>query len=266
MDAAKALAEDRADEDLLRGLAGDRPANAAVLAKSAGVLAGAPWFEACIAHCVGRAAHRCVWLLGEGESFTAGDILAQVCAPADALLAAERTALNFLQMLCAVAAQARAISEAARPVPVYDTRKTVPLLRAAQKYAAALGGMRANRPDLHAAAIVKDNHVRAAGSVGAAYVRARELCAVELIQIEVACLAELNEALAVGAERIMLDNFSPAQARAAVAACKGRAELEASGGIGAHNAAQYAAAGVDRISCGTATKAAGAVDLSLQFS
>ena len=263
-DAARALAEDAGRGDLLAGFAGNQQVRATVHANEAGILAGVLWFEACLRRCA-AANYSCSWQFSEGEAFAAGAVLAGIEAPGDALLAAERPALNFLQMLCAVATQARALALAAAPVPVYDTRKTLPMLRVAQKNAAVIGGMRANRSNLGEAVIIKENHISAAGTISESLARARRRCSSRLIQVEVSSLAELDEALAAGAERIMLDNFSPALIRRAVVACAGRAELEASGGIHAGNIGAYTSTGVDRISSSAATKGAGAIDLSLKF-
>ncbi len=265
-DAAAALAEDAAEADLLAGIVepGIR-AEAVVVARQSCILAGCEWFEACIAHCAKPAKWSVAWQLAAGEQAQADSTIAEIAGPAAALLAAERCALNFLGLLSAAATAAQRICDAADPLPVYDTRKTIPLLRAAQKHAAQLGGMRANRASLAEAAIIKENHIRAAGSITAAFAAAREACALELIQVEVSSLAELDEALAAGAMRIMLDNFSVQQARAAAERCTGHVELEASGGITQSNAAEYAAAGVDRISSSSATKNAGCIDLSMNF-
>ncbi len=265
-DAAAALAEDAAASDLLAGLvAPGTRAEAVVVARQPCVLAGCEWFEACISQCSMPAEWSVTWQLAAGEQALADSPIAEVAGPAAALLASERCALNFLGLLCAVATAAQSICAAAQPLPVYDTRKTIPLLRAAQKHAVQLGGMRANRASLAEAAIIKENHIRAAGSITAAFAAARKACALELIQVEVSSLAELDEALAAGATRIMLDNFSVSQARAAADRCAGSVELEASGGITQANAAAYAATGMDRISSSSATKNAGCIDLSMNF-
>lgn len=212
-----------------------------------------------------HASWNCAWQVDEGGQFKPDSALAKLNGPSDGILAAERTALNFLQLLSAVATSAAQIVTAASPVPVYDTRKTIPKLRAAQKYAAQVGGMHANRAHLHEAAIIKDNHIRAVGSIALALERASALCRGKPLQIEVADIDELKQALGAGAKRIMLDNFTVEQTKAAVACCAGQAELEISGGITVANVAAYAATGIDRISCGHVTKNIQAVDLTLEF-
>ena len=268
-DAAAALEEDRADSDLLAGLvAADRTLEAGVAANEDCVVAGCEWFDACLrlaASGLGLPPPSIGWLIDAGAEAAAGSTIVRLDAAAGALLAAERSALNFLGLLAAVATRARRLSRLAAPVPVYDTRKTVPLLRAAQKHAAAIGGMKSNRADLAAAAIIKENHIAAAGSIAAAYEQALKGCPAARIQVEVESIEQLEEALAAGVKRIMLDNFSPSQARQAVELAAGGAELEASGGIDESNVRLYAESGVDRISTGAATKAAGCIDLSLRI-
>lgn len=264
-DVQAALAEDLGPGDLLAGLGGRHPATARILAGTAGVLAGQAWVEAALAATCAGQEHSCDWQVAEGEEFAAATELAVLSGPVDGLLLAERVALNFLQLLSGVATAARAVATAAAPVPVYDTRKTLPKLRAAQKHAAEVGGLHRNRATLHEAAIIKDNHIAAAGSVAAALRHACTRCAEELIQVEVSDMDLLRAALAAGAKRIMLDNFTPEQARAAVTQAAGAAELEATGGITAATAAAYAASGVDRLSCGSVTKNVVAVDLSLEL-
>lgn len=268
-DAAAALDEDCVTAELRSGLGDARqPASAIVSANQECVLAGCAWFAACMRLAAGRLdlpEMRIDWLIDEGQWVAAGGTIVRLAASVPALLAGERSALNFLGLLSATATRARRISEAAAPVPVYDTRKTVPLLRAAQKHAAGLGGMKANRASLAAGVLVKDNQIRAAGSVVAAYQQARQAAAAEQIQIEVESIEQLTEALAAGAKRIMLDNFPLPRLAQAVELAAGQAELEASGGIDESNAADYAKSGVDRISVGAATKEVGCIDLSLKI-
>ena len=264
-DVQAALAEDLDAGDLLREVVGSKPVTATLFAREAGRLAGKAWFEATFAATCAYAAWDCSWQTKEGSDFSANAVLAKLSGPADSVVAGERTALNFLQLLSGVATGAAALATAAAPVPVYDTRKTLPKLRAAQKYAITAGGMHPNRANLHEAAILKDNHIRAAGSIARALELATAQCRGRPLQIEVGSTAELDEALAAGAKRIMLDNFTVEQAQQAVKRCAGQAELEASGGIAMHNIAAYAATGVDRISCGDVTKNVRAIDLSLSF-
>ena len=269
LDAAAALDEDRIDADLLAGLADPkRIVTAQVVVNEDCTIAGCAWFDACMhlaAGKLGLPAPTLAWTAAEGSQAAAGTTIVQIDAAAGAVLAGERSALNFLGLLAAVATRAQEISARAAPIPVYDTRKSLPRLRLAQKHAAVIGGMRANRADLAQAAIIKDNHIRAAGSIAAACRQARQNCPAERIQVEVQSQVQLIEALAVSAGRIILDNFSPAQVREAVELAAGRAELEASGGIDESNVAAYAATGVDRISSSAATKAAGCIDMSLKI-
>ena len=268
-DAAVALAEDRIDADRLAGL-GDRKASvqAAVIVRQQCVVAGCAWFDACVQQAAAQLdlpAARINWLVREGDQADSGSRIVAVNAAAGVLLAAERSALNFLGLLAAVATKARMISQRAEPVPVYDTRKTLPGLRAAQKHAVQVGGMKANRANLAEVALIKENHIKVAGSIGAAYELAQTRCPADKIQIEVESETQLAEALQLGAKRIMLDNFSPQQVKKAVEQVAGKAELEASGSIDANNIAAYAASGIDRISTSAATKEAGCIDLSMQI-
>ena len=268
-DADAALDEDRIAADLLIRLNDPGKVLAAqVIVNEDCVVAGRAWFDACMQQAAARLKlpePAIAWTTEEGGRAGTGAKIVRVDAAAAVVLAAERSALNFLGLLAAVATRARSISEQAAPVPVYDTRKTLPLLRAAQKHAAAAGGMHSNRADLSEAAIIKDNHIKAAGSIGAAYERALKNCPAEKIQVEVDSPKQLEEALAASIRRIMLDNFSPAQAEEAVKLAAGRAELEVSGNIDESNVAAYAKTGVDRISSSAATKGAGCVDLSLKI-
>ena len=267
-DVQLALAEDLGPGDLLAELAATAPARARIETNDACVLAGVAWAEAALAATCGAAARELSWLGSEGEQFAAGATVCVITAPQRALLAAERTMLNFLQLLSATATGARAVAVAAGAVPVYDTRKTLPGLRAAQRHATAVGGMRNNRAGLFAGAIVKDNHVAAAGSVAAAVAAAFERLQPAQVQVEVADAAQLDEAIAAGATRLMLDNWRPERIEAALAklgAARERLEIEATGGIGAANAARYAACGVDRLSSGEPTRAPPPIDMSMVF-
>lgn len=262
-DAQAALAEDLGPGDLLEGLAGTEPLRARIDSRSRCVLAGTAWCEAALAATCGGLDWQCSWAAKEGSGVEKGATVAVVTAPAGPLLAAERTMLNFLQLLSGTATAARELVEAAGGIPVYDTRKTLPGLRFAQKHACEVGGMSRNRSGLYDAAIVKDNHIAAAGSIRAALEFARERCDEGLIQVEVADTAQLEEALEFGAKRVMLDNFTAEGAAEAVKLAGGRAEVEASGGIGPDNAEAYAKAGVDCISSGLPTRRPAEADFSL---
>ena len=265
-DAQAALAEDVGTGDLLAKVAGpEAPVRARLVTREACVLAGRPWAEAALAACCGELEAECSWLGEDGEEFEAGALLAALTAPAAALLAAERTMLNFLQLLSGTATAARAVAKAAGDTPVYDSRKTIPGLRGAQRYAARIGGMRNNRFGLFDAAIIKENHIAAAGSAAKALERAFVWVEPEQLQIEVESLAQLKEAVEAGATRVMLDNWTVADVKKAVEAAGKEVELEATGAIDAANAADYAATGVRRLSSSAATKAARAIDMSMVF-
>lgn len=240
-----------------------------VIVREDAVLCGRDWFDGTV-----RAldpAARIDWQAAEGERVTAGATLCEIEANARALLSAERPALNFLQLLSATATLTRAHVDAiagASPNPrgcaILDTRKTIPGLRQAQKYAVRTGGGRNQRLALWHGILIKENHIAAAGGIAQVLAQARALDAGVEIQIEVETLAQLREALEHGATSIMLDNFEPAAMREAVAINAGRAELEVSGGVQIEQLREIAATGVDRISVGALTKNVRAVDLSMR--
>ena len=268
-DARAALAEDVGAGDLSAALvAADARARGALICRDDGaVLCGADWFEECFRQLDGGAEF--AWRRRDGEEMTRGEEIVVVKGLARALLTAERSALNFLQTLSATATAARRMREKAGKESgaiVTDTRKTIPLLRFAQKYAVRTGGARNHRAGLFDEILVKENHIAAAGGdVGQATRRALALgVGADKVQVEVRNAAEMEAALAAGATRILLDNFSPDALRAAVRQNNGRAELEASGGADENSAAALAATGVDRISCGALTKNVRAVDFSFQ--
>ena len=242
---------------------------ARVRGREAAVLCGSAWFEACL-HALDASA-RVTWHYREGELQRADTDTCHIEANARALLAAERPALNFLQLLSATASaayrHAQAI-EGCSPNPrgcvVLDTRKTLPGLRQAQKYAVRVGGGRNQRLALWDGILIKENHIAAAGGVGAALRAAAALNAGVDVQIEVESIAQLAEALEAGARSVLLDNFSLAQMREAVAFNRGRALLEVSGGVTLETLRDIAATGVDRISVGKLTKDVAATDYSLR--
>jgi nicotinate-nucleotide pyrophosphorylase (carboxylating) len=242
---------------------------ARVIVREAAVLCGRDWFDGCL-HALDPAA-RVAWAADEGARVMAGATLCEIEAKARALLSAERPALNFLQLLSATATLTRAHVDAiagASPNPrgcaILDTRKTLPGLRQAQKYAVRVGGGRNQRLALWHGILIKENHITAAGGIAQVLAQARALNAGVEIQIEVETLAQLEEALANGATSIMLDNFELAALRDAVARNAGRAELEVSGGVQLEQLRAIAATGVDRISVGALTKNVRAVDLSMR--
>ncbi|PPE66381.1 carboxylating nicotinate-nucleotide diphosphorylase [Caldimonas caldifontis] len=246
---------------------------ARVLLREAAVLCGREWFDACM-HAVDPVI-TVRWAVEEGADVAANTVVCHIEAPARALLTAERPALNFLQMLSATATLTRAhvkAIEGASPNPrgcaILDTRKTLPGLRLAQKYAVRVGGGQNQRLALYDGILIKENHIAAAGGVTAALRNAqalvREAGASIGIQIEVETLEQLDEALLAGAESILLDNFDLDRMRQAVALNAGRALLEVSGSVQLDQVRAIAATGVDRISIGRLTKDVKAVDFSMR--
>jgi nicotinate-nucleotide pyrophosphorylase (carboxylating) len=240
-----------------------------VIVREDAVLCGRDWFDGCIRALDGGA--RVDWQVREGDRVAAGATLCEITANARALLSAERPALNFLQLLSATATLTRQHVEAiagASPNPrgcaILDTRKTLPGLRQAQKYAVRVGGGRNQRLALWHGILIKENHIAAAGGIAQVLAQARALNAGVEIQIEVETLAQLAEALRHGATSVMLDNFEPVAMREAVAINAGRAELEVSGSVQLEQLRDIAATGVDRISIGALTKNVRAVDLSMR--
>ena len=268
-DVRAALAEDVGAGDLSAGLvaAGAR-ARGVLTCRDAGVvLCGRAWFEECFRVLDGGA--RFEWRCAEGEVVAQGGEAAEVFGEGRALLAGERCALNFLQTLSATATAARRlrgiVEEAGGGrVVLTDTRKTIPKLRVAQKYAARVGGARNHREGLFDEILIKENHVAlaAGGLAGAVREALGSGIGEGRVQVEVRSLGEMREALGAGAVRILLDNFSLEELREAVRENKGAAELEASGGADEGNIAAIAATGVDRVSCGAMTKNVRAADFS----
>jgi nicotinate-nucleotide pyrophosphorylase (carboxylating) len=262
-----ALSEDVGAGDLTAQLiAPDKLAQAAVITREPMVLCGTQWFEAC---------HRALdsnceirWRLGEGGEAEANQMLCELRGNARALLSATRAALNFLQTLSATATLTRhyVAAAAGTRAKIMDTRKTLPGLRMAQKYAVTVGGGYNQRIGLFDGILIKENHIMAAGSIRAALEAASRLApAGASIQVEVESLVELRQALEAGAKLILLDNFGLDDMRAAVALTGSRAELEASGGVTLQSVSAIARTGVDRISVGALTKDVRAIDLSMRF-
>jgi nicotinate-nucleotide pyrophosphorylase (carboxylating) len=264
---AAALAEDVGSGDWTAQLTpAATQARASVVCRGAATIAGQPWFDAVFRQL--DAGVRIDWQVAEGSRNPPGTTLCRMTGPARALLTGERTALNFLQTLSAVATATRTYVDAVAGTraAIVDTRKTLPGLRVAQKYAVTAGGGRNHRMGLYDAILIKENHIAAAGGVSAAMAAAHKIARAEVwIQIEVETHDQLREALAAGATMILLDNMSVAQMREAVAISAGRAQLEASGGITLHTVRDIAETGVDRISIGALTKDIQAVDLSMRF-
>lgn len=246
-----------------------RRVRAHVRVREDAVLCGRAWFEGVFATLDPDS--RIEWLYDEGADMTADTVVCRIEADGRSLLSAERPALNFLQLLSGTAtvtrAHARAI-EGASPNPngcaVLDTRKTVPGLRLAQKYAVRVGGGRNQRLALYDGILIKENHIAAAGGVTQALKQAQALQAGVTIQVEVETLEQLREALAAGAVSVLLDNFSEPMMREAVAIASGSALLEVSGGVALDQLRWIAATGVDRISVGRLTKDVRAIDYSMR--
>jgi len=270
-DAARALQEDVADGDLTASLVDPaRRARARVLVRENAVLCGAPWVEATLAQLDAQV--QVDWRCGEGERCEANQTVLEIEGLARVLLTAERTALNFLQLLSAVATKAALYSDIVKGTRarIVDTRKTLPGLRLAQKYAVRTGGGLNHRIGLYDAVLIKENHIAAAGGVAAA-LRAVAPAAerAEFVEVEVETLAQLGEALEAGARMVLLDNMDLPTLREAVrindAAGERRAVLEISGGVTLDGLRALAETGVDRISVGALTKDVKATDFSMRF-
>lgn len=261
-----ALAEDIGTGDVTGKLVPEQEiVNAHVIVREAAVLCGAPWFDAVMKRLDARI--KIVWNYAEGDLMKADSQVCAIEAPARALLTAERAALNFLQLLSGVATATREYVEliAGTKASILDTRKTLPGLRLAQKYAVRVGGGKNQRLALYDGILIKENHIAAAGGVKAAMQAALALNAGVTIQIEVEDLQQLQDALATGAESVLLDNFSLEMMREAVALTNGRALLEGSGGVNRDSVRAIAETGVDRISIGGLTKDVRAADYSLRI-
>ncbi|MGZ8200483.1 MAG: carboxylating nicotinate-nucleotide diphosphorylase [Methylosarcina sp.] len=235
-----------------------------VITREAMVLCGQDWFNAVFTNLTAHV--RIDWLVTEGTAVEANTTLCKLAGPARALLTGERTALNWLQTLSATATVARRYSDAVKGTgcKVLDTRKTLPGLRRAQKYAVACGGCYNHRMGLYDGILIKENHILAAGSISAAILAARDLSRVP-VEVEVESLTQLTEAIAAQPDRIMLDNFNLEDLRAAVKMTGGSIELEASGNIDLDNIRAVAETGVDYISIGALTKNIKAIDLSMRI-
>ncbi len=263
---AAALAEDVGSGDLTAGLVPQARTRATLITREDGVLCGQAWFAEVFAQL--DAAVRIDWQAQDGDRIRAGATLCTLDGPARALLTGERSAINFLQTLSGTATLTRRYADAIAHTKarILDTRKTLPGLRLAQKYAVRCGGGMNHRIGLYDGILIKENHIAAAGSLTAALATAQALAQDRLmVAIEVETLAQLEAAIGAGARRILLDNFPLDQLRSAVAQTAGRAVLEASGGITLATVAAYAETGVDFLSVGELTKSVRALDLSLRF-
>ncbi len=265
-DVGRALTEDLGSGDVsARLIPMDLLMRGHIFAREDCILAGSAWTET---------AFRCVsnriqldWRFHDGERVAAGALLCSLEGPARALLTAERTALNFLQTLSGTATATRAYVDAilGTRTRILDTRKTIPGLRLAQKYAVTCGGGQNHRLGLFDMVLLKENHIMAAGSITAAVTLSRKINADIPLEVEVETLAQFEEALSIGVTRILLDNFDLGGLRAAVALNQGRAQLEASGNVDLTTVRAVAETGVDFISIGALTKHVRAIDLSLRF-
>lgn len=263
-----ALAEDVGGGDLTAGLvASDATAQATVIVRETAVICGRPWFDEVFRQLDPGV---CIeWLVSEGDQAKTQRTICSLSGLARSLLTGERTALNFLQTLSATATAARRYADAVSGTgcQILDTRKTIPGLRSAQKYAVACGGARNHRQGLYDAVLIKENHIVAAGSVAAAIAEARKISDLP-VQIEVENLDQLDQALAAAVDSVLLDNFSNALLAEAVSKTRdsgSKTTLEASGGYRVEQLQETAATGVDFISCGALTKNFRAVDFSMRF-
>jgi nicotinate-nucleotide pyrophosphorylase (carboxylating) len=269
-DVARALAEDIGSGDVTAALLPDTADVAYLLCKEAAVVCGRPWFDAC--HRALDPDVRIEWRVAEGDRVGPGTVLATLAGRSRALVTAERTALNFLQTLAGTATTTAAHVDAVRGTGarILDTRKTLPGLRLAQKYAVRVGGGDNHRMGLYDTVMLKENHVRAAGSIAAAVAAARSRFPGLPLVVEVETLAQLGEALSAGCDRVLIDDFDAATRRQAVRIAHatpydGRIPLEVSGGVDLAGLRAIAEDGVDCISIGALTKHVHAIDLSMKL-
>ncbi|WP_429104444.1 carboxylating nicotinate-nucleotide diphosphorylase [Aeromonas allosaccharophila] len=243
----------------------DRMASARVITREAGVFCGQPWVDEVFTQLGGDV--KVEWKVQDGEVLSPNQELFRLHGPARLLLTGERNALNFVQTLSGVATlTARYVAELeGTDCRLLDTRKTIPGLRTAQKYAVTCGGGKNHRIGLYDAYLIKENHILACGGIAAAIHEARHLNPGKPVEVEVESLAELEQALAANADIVMLDNFDVTMMREAVAINQGRAKLEVSGNVTLDTLAEFAATGVDFISVGALTKHVRALDLSMRF-
>ena len=238
---------------------------ASVYSREHAVLCGRNWFDAVFRHLDEKVDVR--WYVADGDDIAPHQVVCTLKGPAHSLLTGERTALNFLQTLSGTATLAHRYAEQVKGLGtrILDTRKTIPGLRRAQKYAVRAGGCHNHRMGLYDAFLIKENHIMAAGSIADAIRNARALDRELPVEVEVETIDELQQALHAGTDRVMLDNFSIEDIRKAVTLTSGKAELEASGGVTLDRLREYAETGVDYISIGALTKDVKAIDLSMRF-
>jgi len=266
----RALQEDLGSGDITAQLiAGDTVASASIISREHAVLCGAPWANEVLRQLDGSVSIE--WLVSEGADLVPNQAIVKFRGPARALLSAERCMLNFLQTMSGTASVSRAyaLKVAHTDVRLLDTRKTIPGLRTAQKYAVRVGGCFNHRMGLFDAFLIKENHISACGSIAQAIQRARQLAPAKPVEVEVETFSELDQALSAGADIIMLDNFSLEDIRTAVRVTRAypgsKCQLEASGGINDQTLVAVAETGVDFISMGVLTKDVKAIDLSMRF-
>ncbi len=265
-DIERAFAEDLGPGDATAELLpADATATAELTCRESAVIAGTAWFDACFRRM--DPAVQIEWMIRDGERAAAGSLICQLSGHARSLVSAERSALNFLQLLSGTATVTASYvaAVAGTSVKILDTRKTLPGLRLAQKYAVLCGGGHNHRMGLHDAILIKENHIAAAGGIAAATGAARRLHPDLLLEFEVEDLDELGQALDCGVDRIMLDNFSVPLMHEAVRRTAGRVALEVSGNVALDTIGEFARTGVDFISVGALTKHVRAIDLSLRL-
>jgi nicotinate-nucleotide pyrophosphorylase (carboxylating) len=261
-----ALSEDIGDGDHTAMLIpATQQSVATIITRESAIICGIDWVNACFKALDENTQIK--WMVNEGEKISANQVLCEVSANARVLLSAERCALNFLQLLSAIATHTRmyVVAVSGTKVEILDTRKTLPGLRLAQKYAVTVGGGMNQRLALYDGILIKENHIAAAGSISNALHAARNLNANVSIQIEVENLDELTQAIDAGAKSILLDNFSMSDMKEAVRITNKRALLEASGNVNLNSVRDIALTGVDRISVGSLTKHIRAIDLSMRI-
>ncbi|MEW5755069.1 MAG: carboxylating nicotinate-nucleotide diphosphorylase [Pseudomonadota bacterium] len=266
-DVQRALDEDIGSGDITAALIPAEQASVArVYCREPAILCGQAWFDEVFRQLDARVRIR--WHAQDGDPVARDQVLCELTGPSRAILSGERSALNFLQTLSGTATRTRRYVDliAGTRAAILDTRKTLPGLRLAQKYAVACGGGKNHRIGLYDAILIKENHIMAAGSITSAVRQARSLHPAKPLEVEVETLQELEEALACQAPAILLDNMPLAMLRQAVAITRGRATLEASGGVSEETVRAIAETGVDYISIGGLTKDVKAVDLSMRFS
>jgi nicotinate-nucleotide pyrophosphorylase (carboxylating) len=265
-DVRHALAEDLGSGDITARLIPENCVwKASVYSRNNAILCGRNWFDAVFHELDEQTDVR--WYVADGDSISPHQVVCTLKGQARVLLSGERTALNFLQTLSGTATVAHSYARKVKGLKtrILDTRKTIPGLRQAQKYAVRCGGCHNHRMGLYDAFLIKENHIAAAGSIAQAISAARDLKPDLSVEIEVENLSQLKQALDAGADRVLLDNFDLEQITEAVSFTNGQAELEASGGITLDNVRQYAQTGVDYVSVGALTKDVQAIDLSMRF-